>query len=160
MILLNKIHIKYLLVFILALSLQLTIIKYLYIFNWRPDLILIVLVSFSIRFGPNWGMTAGFFLGIIQDLLSTHFLGLAALSKTIAGFISGILVSRISQRVVFFLTLLIASLFHDLCYFFFYALGEDLTLQSLLFLFTIPNTLYTVLFGALFHYAIEPWLNE
>lgn len=151
---------RYLVVFFITIALQLTIIKYLYIFNWRPDLILIILVSFSLRFGPNWGMTAGFFSGLIQDLLSTHFLGLAALSKTIAGFVSGVLKNKISLWSEFFLTLIIASLIHDFCYFFFYTLGEELTLRSLIFLYTIPNTLYTVIFGVLFHYIVDPWLNE
>jgi rod shape-determining protein MreD len=156
---LNKLKFKYLVVFILSLALQLTIIKYLHIYNWRPDLLLIVLVSFSLSFNPNWGMSVGFSIGLMQDLLSTHFLGLMALSKTFAGFISAVSKNRFSPRIEFYLVLLITSLVHDCCYFLFYSLGESLSFKSLIILYTIPNTLYNLLFGVLFHYTIEPWIK-
>ena len=156
----TKIDIRYLIFFIIALILQVTIINYIQIFNWRPDLLLIVLVSFSLRRGVNLGMTAGFFVGLSQDLISTHFLGLAALSKTIAGFISGSLSNKFSPRTEFFLTLLITALVHDFVYFFIYTLGENFSLYSLIVKYTIFNMMYTLFLGAFFHYIVETWLNE
>jgi rod shape-determining protein MreD len=156
----NRNQIIYVIMFILAVILQLTLVKYIEILNWRPDLILIVLVFFSLRFGPNWGMSVGFFLGLIQDLISTHFLGLATLSKTVAGFISGSLAGKFAARTEYLLTLLISGLIHDFVYFFIYTLGENFSIQSLLILYTLPNLMYTIILGAFLNYFLEPYFQE
>jgi len=157
---LNKLDIKFSIFFLIVLLVQLTILKYLQIFNWRPDLLLVLLVSYALLRGPSLGMSAGFIVGLTQDLLSTHLLGLTALAKTLAGFTAGILIGRFSPRTEFFLTLLVSSLVHDLCYFFIYTLGEEFTFQSLIFLYTIPNTLYTLILGGFLHYIVQTWLHE
>ncbi|MEJ2636179.1 MAG: rod shape-determining protein MreD [Calditrichia bacterium] len=156
----NKISIRYILFFLVALLLQITVVKYIQIFNWRPDLVLIVLVYFSLRKGPNWGMTAGFLSGLVQDLLSTHYIGLSALSKTIAGFVAGSLQGKFAERAEFFLTLLISGLVHDFVYFMIYTMGENFSLQSSIFLYTIPNMMYTLLLGGFLYYLIEAWATE
>lgn len=150
----------YVIMFCLAVMLQLTIVRYIEILYWRPDLILIILVLFSLRLGPNWGMSVGFFLGLMQDLTSTHFIGLAALSKTVAGFISGSLAGKFAARTEYLLTLLISGLIHDFVYFFIYTLGENFSIQSLLILYTFPNLMYTIILGAFLNYFLEPYLKE
>jgi len=156
----SNLNVRYGLLFFAAIVFQLTLVKYIQVYNWRPDLILIVLVSFSLRKGPNAGMTAGFVTGLLQDLLSTHFLGLTALSKTIAGFLAGSLAGKFSRKTEFFLTLIIAGLVHDFCYFLIYTVGENFSLQSLFILYTIPNVLYTVLLGGFLHYLTAAWVEE
>jgi rod shape-determining protein MreD len=146
--------------FVGSLLLQFTVAQYIEILYWKPDLILIVLVFFSLRYGPNWGMSIGFFVGLFQDIISTHFLGLLALSKTISGFIAGSLAGRFAVRAEFFLTLLISGFIHDLIYFFIYTIGENFSLQSLLILYTIPNLMYTILIAGFLFYFIEPYLSE
>jgi rod shape-determining protein MreD len=130
------------------------------ILHWRPDLLLVVLVIFALKKGPNWGMTLGFILGLLQDILSTHLIGLLAFSKTIAGFLAGNLRGKFAERTEFFLTLLIAGLFHDLIYFFVNTLGENFSLQSLFILYTLPNLMYTIIIGGILYYFIEPLLEE
>jgi rod shape-determining protein MreD len=154
---LNNLYIRYTLYFLVAVVLQATLVNYLRIFSWTPDLVLILLVVFALRFGPNQGMTAGFLVGVLQDSISTHFLGLGALSKTIAGALAGMLKGRFSPRTEFFLTLLIAGVVHDFVYFLLYTLGENFSFQSLIFLYTIPNVMYTVLIGGFLYYLIETW---
>ncbi len=155
----NNIYLRYTLFFFIAILLQATVVNYLRIFSWSPDLVLILLVAFALRFGPNQGMTAGFIVGLVQDSISTHFIGLGALSKTIAGALAGSLKGRFSPRTEFFLTLLISGLMHDLIYFFLYTLGENFSFQSLIFLYTIPNVMYTVLIGGFLYYLIETWVR-
>jgi rod shape-determining protein MreD len=157
---LNNIHVRYFLLFAVALVFQVTLVKYIEIFYWRPDLLLIVLVSYSLRVGPNYGMTAGFLVGLVQDALSTHFLGLAALSKTLAGFIAGSLTGKFARRTEFLLVLLICGLLHDFVYFLIYTLGESFSFQNLFFLYTIPNVAYTLLVGGILHFLIETWIKE
>jgi rod shape-determining protein MreD len=157
---LAKIEIRYAVLLIVAFILQFTIIRFIEILHWRPDLILIILVSYSMRKGPNWGMTMGFFAGLFQDLISAQILGLTALAKTIAGFIAGILSGKLAVRAEYFLVLLISGFAHDLVYFFIYTLGENFSLRSLLIFYTIPNLLYTVIIGGLIYYFLEPMLAE
>ncbi len=156
----SSVDIRYAIIFFFAIILQFTLIRFMEILHWRPDLLLIVLVSFSLRRGPNWGMTIGFAVGLIQDLLSAQLIGLAALSKTIAGFIAGILRGKFAERTEFFITLFICGLFHDIIYFFIYVLGENFSFQSLIILYTIPNLMYTLIIGGFLYYFIEPMLQE
>jgi rod shape-determining protein MreD len=157
---LSKIEFRYIILFVVVVILQFSIVRFIEILHWRPDLILIVLVSFSLRKGPNWGMTAGFIGGLLQDLVGAQILGLNALAKTMAGFIAGILSGKLAVRTEYFLVLLISGFFHDLIYFFFYTIGEDFSLRSLIIFYTIPNLLYTVIIGGVLYYFFEPILVE
>ena len=156
----NSIAIRYTLLIVLAIIFQFTLVQFLEILHWRPDLLLIVLVIFSLRKGPNWGMSLGFFLGLLQDLLSSHLLGLLALSKTVTGFLAGSLRGKFAEKTEFFLTLLIVGLFHDLFYFFISTLGENFSLQSLFILYTLPNLMYTIIIGGILYYFIDPVLED
>lgn len=156
---LSAVEIRYTLVFLVAIIFQFTLVHHIEIFGYRPDLLLIVLVFFSLRKGPNWGMTIGFTVGLIQDCISAHLIGLAALSKTVAGFIAGNLRGKFAESTEFFLTLFICGLIHDLIYFFIYFLGENFIIQSLI-LYTVLNLAYTILFGVVFYYFVEPFLQE
>ncbi len=156
----NKLHLRYVLLFAVALVLQLTVVEYIQIFNWRPDLVLIVLVFYALRMGPNLGMTAGFVTGLIQDLVSLHYLGLTALAKTVAGFTAGALGGKFEARTQYFLTLLISGLVHDFIYFLIFTIGENFSFQSLIFFYTIPNVLYTVILGGFIYYLTEAWISD
>jgi rod shape-determining protein MreD len=156
----NKIDLRFLIYFIVALLLQLTLVKYIQIYNWRPDLLLIVLVAFALQKGPNLGMTAGFVVGLVQDILSTQYLGLTALSKTISGFLAGILRGKFAARTEFLLILFICGLAHDFIYFFISTLGENFSFQSLFVLYTIPNLTYTIIIGVVFSYFFDVQVSE
>ncbi|MFZ0390430.1 MAG: rod shape-determining protein MreD [Calditrichia bacterium] len=156
----NNVHIKYIFFFIIALLLQITLVKYVRIFNWLPDLLLIVLVAYSLRKGANAGMTAGFLTGLIQDLLSTHFIGLSALAKTIAAFTAANMAGKFSARTEYFLALIVSALMHDLVYFLIYTLGENFSIQSLIFLYTIPNVMYTAIVGGVLYFVMENLIYE
>ncbi len=155
----NNIFVRYSIFFLLAILLQATIIPYFTIFQWKPDLVVIVLTAFAFRTGYNWGTTAGFFSGLITDLLSAHLLGLNALSKTIAGYTAASLGNLFQEQGRFIVTLLITSFVHDMVYFFVLTLGEQFSLKLLLLQLTIPNTFYTVLVGAFIYYIWNRWFE-
>ncbi|OGU28486.1 MAG: rod shape-determining protein MreD [Ignavibacteria bacterium GWA2_35_9] len=77
------------LLFIPLLILQTTIIPLFAFYNATPDLILILLVFYSISYGQVYGTVLGFVFGFLFDLITGSLLGSAMLSKTIAGFIAG-----------------------------------------------------------------------
>ncbi|HVN47217.1 MAG TPA: rod shape-determining protein MreD, partial [Bacteroidota bacterium] len=54
-----------------------------------PDVLLIWLVTNALRRGQIEATVSGFVVGLLQDIVTIKFLGLAAFSKTITGFILG-----------------------------------------------------------------------
>ena len=85
------------------------------------DLALIVVVYFALRSGPVTGLLAGSLAGLIQDALSSGVLGIGGLSKTLVGFLAGlvgtqfIVAAPLPRFVVFFLaTVLHAAVFMGL----------------------------------------------
>jgi rod shape-determining protein MreD len=76
---------------LLALLAQTTVVPHLAIGTIVPDLLLIWIVYLGISRGHVSAMTAGFFLGLLMDILAGDdgMLGLSSLTKTAAGFLAG-----------------------------------------------------------------------
>ena len=51
--------------------------------------VMLYLVYIALRRGQIEATINGFIIGLLQDVITTQFFGLAALSKTIAGFVAG-----------------------------------------------------------------------
>ena len=151
---------KYILFIGVSLLFQVTVVQYIEILNWRPDLVLILLVMFSIQYGAVSGSTAGFFSGLLSDLLSGHLLGVGVLSKAITGFIAGSMVSVFPDKSRFLITLIICGFIHNLLYFFVTTLGSDFSWRLLIFVYTVPNLFYTALVGLFINFLFGNWLKE
>jgi rod shape-determining protein MreD len=85
------------------LIIQTTIIPFISINGITPDLILIMLVFYTIRNGQVYGTVLGFVYGFLFDLITGSLLGSAMLSKTIAGFIAGYFTNE-NKREIYFKT--------------------------------------------------------
>lgn len=151
---------KYAFLFIVAFLFQISLVRYIEILNWKPDLILIVLVMFSIQYGPNYGSTAGFVSGVMGDLASSHLLGLGALSKSITGYLAGSLARYFKERSQFIITLVLSGFVHHLIYFFISTLGDSISWHIIIFVHIIPNLFYTALVGFFIYYLLVSWLKE
>ena len=82
------------------------------------DLVLVVVVYTALTSGPVAGLLTGTFAGLVQDALSGSVIGMAGLSKTVVGFLAGIVGTQfivahtLSRFVVFFLaTVVNAAIF-------------------------------------------------
>lgn len=82
-------YILSILLFIPILIFQTTIVPFLSINGIIPDLILILLVYYSITYGQIYGTVLGFFYGLVFDLVTGTLLGSTMISKTVAGFVAG-----------------------------------------------------------------------
>jgi rod shape-determining protein MreD len=102
-----------LLFFIPLLILQTTVIPLFAFYNAVPDLILILLVFYSISYGQVFGTVLGFVYGFLFDLITGSLLGSAMLSKTIAGFIAGYFSNE--NKIEIYLRTYIFSLIVFLC---------------------------------------------
>lgn len=68
---------------------QMTFVPLIAVAGFTPDLLIMCLVTMGIRRGRVEATVGGFLIGLLQDLATTQFFGLAALSKSIAGFAAG-----------------------------------------------------------------------
>jgi rod shape-determining protein MreD len=101
------------------LVLQTTFIPFLSLGGVVPDLLLIWVVTFALVRGQMEGALGGFVVGLLEDLLTTQFFGLAALAKTLAGFGGGYFHNENKTSITlgtyrFLLILFLVSLLHNL----------------------------------------------
>lgn len=84
-----KKFIKPVLIFIPLALLQLTIVPFISYQNISPDLLIILIVYYTLLNGRLFGTVLGFILGIIFDLVSGGLLGSTAFAYTLSAFITG-----------------------------------------------------------------------
>ena len=72
-----------------VLILQVSIIPFLSLNGISPDLVLILLVFYTIRNNQMYGTITGFIFGGISDLVFGTILGSSMIAKTVSGFIAG-----------------------------------------------------------------------
>jgi len=87
-----------------------------------PDILLIWVIYNAVRRGQIEGMVAGFVVGLLQDITTIQFFGLAALAKTVTGFAAGYFFSENKTAVTlgsyrFVAIVAVGSLLHNLMYF-------------------------------------------
>lgn len=82
------------------------------------NLVLVAVVYLALAFGPVTGMLAGTAGGLIQDALAGGIVGVGGMSKTLVGFIVGVLGAQfiVSQTLPRFVMFVGATFLHELCY--------------------------------------------
>lgn len=121
-----------------------------------PDVVLIWIVYLGITRGHIAGSTAGFFLGLLFDVMSgdNGMLGLSAFTRTIGGFLAGYafnenktLQTLSTSRFPLFVTLV--ALIHNQLLFMISLQGFDVPMQTVILRYGIPSTVYTGLVALL-----------
>lgn len=113
-----------------------------------PDIVLIGVIFVSMRKGKIAGSLSGFASGLVLDFLSFSFLGLMALSKTVAGFLGGFFddenkLERYLNSYIFVIIVLVCSFVNNVIYFMVYFQGTMLTTSDIFMRYIIPTTIYT-----------------
>jgi rod shape-determining protein MreD len=75
---------------VVALALQTTLARYVR-GTVALDLVLVVVVYVALTAGPVAGLMTGTVAGLVQDALATGVIGIGGLSKTLVGFLAGII---------------------------------------------------------------------
>ncbi|MDD5674548.1 MAG: rod shape-determining protein MreD [Chitinivibrionales bacterium] len=120
----------------------------------HPDLVLIALFLFAMRFGCLPATIVGFFTGLGQDLYATQLLGQNALGASVTGFFIGLFNVRVMRTDPVFkmVILVLAFMVHDI------TVSEvvliknhisQVTLFSEILFKTLPLTLYSMVIVAL-----------
>ncbi len=107
-----KKHLVLVLLLFVGILLQTTVFHYLP-FRISPDLSLIILVYFSLRFGSSTSQFSGFASGLMEDFLSLSPLGFNCFIKTVIGFLTGLFHERLLMDPIIFpiITLIVVTIF-------------------------------------------------
>ena len=144
---------EYVLSFILffpLLVIQTTIIPLVSINGIVPDLILILLVFYSMRLGQIYGTILGFIYGFLFDIITGNLLGSTMLSYTLAGFIAGYF-SNENKRDIYFksysfaLIVFLCTVIESVIKSFFTSIDLNMSLVNLFFRQGLFPGLYTSL---------------
>jgi len=143
---------------VLGLILQQTLIQLISIGSIKPDLVMVVLVAVSMRYGSLIGLFSGLAIGLVQDVYAIEALGANAMAKCLVGYGTGLLDEKVikvmpATKVLF---LGVAFLVHDLVYSL--AAGfHGTAFWNALLTRTVPSGIYTLLLGSLvFYFIIAP----
>jgi rod shape-determining protein MreD len=121
------------------------------------NLVVVAVVTLALMFGPLTGLFAGTVGGLAQDALAGGVVGIGSLSKTIIGFLSGLLgaqfiVAQPLPRLVMFVG---ATAVHEICFQGLHALvearGFRITYQPLLIQAAINATVGLAAFFVVEH---------
>ena len=159
-------HVRLILITLLLVTFQTTIVSFTSIANIIPDIMLIWIVYLAVTQGQIPATIYGFAIGLFLDLISGQFLGLSALSKTIAGFLAGYFFheNKIEINLAnyqFLIIVGIASIAHNLIYFVVFTQGSDVDLLTAVFRFGLFSSLYTTFVATIpmFIHARRPSLR-
>ncbi len=91
------------------------------------NLVLVTVVYVALAYGPVTGLLAGAAGGLVQDALAGAIVGIGGLSKTLIGFVVGVLSAQfiVSQPLPRFVMFVGATFVHELCFQALYALAES-----------------------------------
>jgi rod shape-determining protein MreD len=136
------------------LLLQTTFLPFISLSGYLPDLFILYLVYIALRRGQIEATVSGFIIGLLQDIITTHFFGLATLSKTIAGFVAGYFFNENTAEQTlgsyrYVLLVALCSVVHNLIYFVFFFQGNSSSLVYSTIESTIGMTLYTCVLSVL-----------
>lgn len=133
---------------------QTAFLPYVAIGGFLPDLLLIWVVFTALKRGHVEAMLAGFAVGLLQDLVATQLFGLAALSKTLAGFAGGYFYNenKTDQTLgshQFVLIVGACSLIHNVTFFTIFLQGTEVPLLWTVLQYSVATTIYTGAISAL-----------
>jgi rod shape-determining protein MreD len=145
-------YLKPVLFFIPLAIIQLVVIPLISIYNITPNLVLILIVYYTLKDGQIFGTILGFILGLLLDLFSGGLIGAFMFSFTISAFLAGYFYSenKMDTNLATYFFLLIVFISACVNSFLFARISNSTSNVSLLLLLIeeglLPG-LYTTLFG-------------
>jgi rod shape-determining protein MreD len=145
-------YVRSALAILVLLLLQTTFVPFLSISGFLPDVLLIWVVYIAVTRGQLEATITGFAVGLLQDAVAIQFFGLSALTKTLAGFVSGYFFNEnITEQTLgsyrFLLITLLSSFVHNILYYGIFLQGIQDALFTTMVEFSVAASLYTALMG-------------
>jgi len=146
------------LILLAAFVLQTTIVPHLKVYGVQPDLILVVVVIYAFNQGPVAGSVAGFFGGLLEDLVLIRGVGLNVLCKTIVGYLGGLVERALFADNVFLImiAIFVATILNQIIYgALIYLLGERVLFWPTFLGLVLPSALYNALLAPIVYYSLS-----
>ena len=147
-------HIRSASIIIGLVLLQTTFIPFISLSGYLPDLYILYLVYIALCRGQVEATVWGFIIGFLQDIIAIKFFGLAALSKTVAGFVAGYFFNENTTEQTlgsyrYLLLIGLCSIVHNFVYFTILFQGSENSIFFSTLESTLGMTLYTCVIGIL-----------
>lgn len=148
-------YVKYFVILFVLILVQKTLIWLISLstLNITPDLVLIAIVYISVSEGKIFGSIAGFLAGFAIDLVSGTFLGLTALSYSIAGFAAGAFISdgdKYLTKINFLIVVFLSSMISNFIFYLIYFQGLSLNLIEIFSKYILTTSTYTTLVSIIY----------
>ncbi len=144
------------LLFVLCFILQTSFVPSIAVAGIKPDLLMLVLFFFAIRYGVMAGVLAGFLIGLLQDVYTPVLLGQNALTKTVVGACIGLFNEKVMRTDPFVKTIILFLMFliNDALFMLVLIVKNTHHFSNLfpeLLVKTIPRAIYSIIIAALFY---------
>lgn len=140
---------------LLTIFLQIVFGPWLTICEIKPDFVLILVLFGAILNGRMFGQLFGFGVGLLVDIIGMgSFMGLSALSKTVAGFLAGFFKdrrNRLNRFIFYSFSVLIILIQFTIVYLINFK-SIEIGTQYIFLRYIIPETIYTGLIFILLDY--------
>jgi rod shape-determining protein MreD len=145
---------------LVLLLLQTLFLPFVSLAGFLPDVFLPWIVYVALRRGQLEATVLGFAIGILQDTAATQFFGLAALSKTIGGFLAGYFFNENTTEQTlgsyrYLLIIAFCSIAHNAVYYTLALQGIETEIMSSTVRLTFGTTLYTTVLSLLPMFAFS-----
>ena len=152
--------VKYIIIYVLLLFIEKNLVHLIAIKHITPDLILIFVIIISLREDRGKSTVIGFFAGLFQDVFTTGFFGLSAMTKSMVGFLGFVFQQPKKKYNLTYYIIIFAILvfIHEIIYQFIYSLGGHISFFRLLFYYIIPKAIYTVIVAIMVYFIFKPIL--
>ncbi|MCU0452688.1 MAG: rod shape-determining protein MreD [Bacteroidetes bacterium] len=147
-------HVRYAIIAFVLFLVQMTFVPLIPVAGFTPDLLILWLVAVGVRRGRLEATLGGFLIGLLHDLTATQFLGLAALAKSITGFVAGSFYNEntAEQTLGSYRSVLIAlflSVLHNFLYYAILFQGVERSVLLATLVSTLGTSLYTTVVAIL-----------
>ena len=148
-------YVKYFVILFVLILVQKTLIWLISLstLNITPDLVLIAIVYISVSEGKIFGSIAGFLAGFTIDLVSGTFLGLTALSYSVAGFAAGAFISdgdKYLTKINFLIVVFLSSMISNFIFYLIYFQGLSLNFVEIFSKYILTTSTYTTLVSIIY----------
>jgi rod shape-determining protein MreD len=148
-------YIKYFAILVILILIQKTFIWLISLstLNITPDLVIIAVVYISVSEGKIFGSITGFLAGLIIDLISGSFLGLMALSYSVAGFIAGGFFTegdKYLYKLNFLIIVFLSSIISNFIFYIIYFQGLSLNFLEIFSKYILTTSTYTAIVSLIY----------
>ena len=154
-------YFKYFAIAIFLFIIQVTFVPNISVEMITPDIPILLVIYLSLLRGQFFGMILAFLYGLVIDLFAGSFVGLYALTYTIAAFITGYFyeedrAKETLQSYFFIFIMFLSIFFSNLIYFIIFIQGTyEFNASLLITKYCLGSTAYTLVFGIFFMFIIS-----